>query len=364
MAGSPQRPATIRDVARAAGVSVGTVSRSLNAPDRVRPRTLERVRAAIEAMGFKPDPRAQSMRRRNTMAIGIIIDDISNPVHAAIFTAAEAVLRDQGLFVRLVNTNGDARREAEAIDELQHGHVDGLIVTVDDESEPGCLERLRRLRIPCLLLDRAVELPLDSVATDHAAGMALAVDYLLDLGHRRIGLITFSAAMHPGRDRIRGFRQAFHRRGLPCPEDLISAHTLGPDLGLGDAAALLRRDDRPTALIAGGNQILVGTLKAIQEVDLKVPVDLSLVTCDRTELAAVYPGPITVIDRDLAELGRTAAHLLLERIGGPTARPARHIMLGTSLILGRSCAAPGPPGGRPARMRRRGLGGPETAARA
>jgi LacI family transcriptional regulator len=362
MAGNPQRPATIRDVAQSAGVSVGTVSRSLNAPDTVRPKTLERVRTAIEALGFKPDPRAQSMRRRNTMAIGIIIDDISNPVHAAIFAAAEAVLRDQGLFVRLVNTNGDARREAEAIDELQHGHVDGLIVTVDDESEPGCLERLRRLRIPCVLLDRAVELPLDSVATDHAAGMALTVDYLLELGHRRIGLITFDAAMHPGRDRIRGFRQAFLNRGLPCPEDLISARALGPDLGFGDASTLLRRRDRPTALVAGGNQILVGALRAIQQERLKVPEDLSLVTCDRTELAAVYPGPITVIDRDLAELGHTAARLLLERISDPAGRPPRRIMLGTSLILGRSCAAPGLAGRPQAAARQRRSRGPEARA--
>src|SRR6516165_5713 len=149
MAAIPPRPATIRDVARAAGVSVGTVSRSLNAPETVRAKTLERVRAAIVALGFKPDPRAQSMRRRDTLVVGIIIDDISNPVHAAIFTAAEAVLRDRGFFVRLVNTSGNARREAEAMDELQHGHVDGLIVTIDDEGDPGCLERLRGLRVPC-----------------------------------------------------------------------------------------------------------------------------------------------------------------------------------------------------------------------
>ena len=341
MAAIPPRPATIRDVARAAGVSVGTVSRSLNAPETVRAKTLERVRAAIVALGFKPDPRAQSMRRRNTLAVGIIIDDISNPVHAAIFTAAEAVLRDRGFFVRLVNTSGKARREAEAMDELQHGHVDGLIVTIDDEGDPGCLERLRGLRVPCVLLDRAADVPLDSVATDHAAGMQQAVDYLLELGHRRIGLVTFGTEMHPGRDRLRGFRQAFADKGLPCPLDLISAHALAADLGLADAAALLERRSRPTALVAGGNQILVGVLSAIQRAGLSVPDDLSLVTCDRTELAAVYPGPITVIDRDLGELGRTAAHLLLERIAAPAGRPPRRVMLPTSLILGRSCAAPG-----------------------
>ncbi len=343
MAGVPSKPATIREVAKSAGVSVGTVSRSLNAPATVHPRTLARVRAAIAALGFKPDPRAQSMRRRRTLAVGIVIDDISNPVHGAIFTAAEAVLRDHGFFVRLVNTSGIAAREAESIGELQHGHVDGLIVTIDDEHDPGCLDTLRRLKVPCVLLDRRVDLPLDSAATDHAAGMQLAVEYLIDLGHRRIGLITFGPEMHPGQDRLRGFAAAFAARDLPMPLDLVSAHRLSPDLGLRDAAALLERPDRPTALIAGGNQILVGVLNAIRESGLRVAEDLSLVTCDRTELASVYPGPITVIDRDLAELGRTAAQLLLERIAEP-GRPPRRVLLPTSLILGRSCAAPKNPG--------------------
>jgi LacI family transcriptional regulator len=336
-----QKPATIRDVARVCGVSVGTVSRTLNAPETVRPSTLEKVRATIEELGFKPDPRAQGMRRRNTLAVGFIVNDISNPVHSVVFTAAEGELRDRGYALHLVNTGGNPRREADAVDMLQHGRVDGLIMTLNSEQDRRCLDRLQQLRVPSVLLDREIQLDIDAVNTDHATGMQQAVDYLIELGHRRIALITAGSDIRPGRERIRGFVEAYARRGLAYSKDLIRAQSLSADFGFREASALLERRERPTALIAGGNQILVGVLKAVQQQGISVPDQLSLVTCDRTDLSTVYPGPLTVIDRDLAEIGRTAAQMLLDRISAPEDRPPRRISLPTTLLLGRSCTAPG-----------------------
>jgi LacI family transcriptional regulator len=191
-----------------------------------------------------------------------------------------------------------------------------------------------------VLLDREIALDCDAVRTDHAAGMEQAVDYLLDLGHRRIGLITAGKEILPGRERIRGFQQAFARRGIPCPPEMIRSQSLSADFGFREALDLLRLPDRPTALVAGGNQLLVGVLKATQQQGISIPGELSLVTCDRTDLASVYAGSITTIDRDIGEIGRTAAQLLLERMGGNNARPMRRIMLPTRLVLGRSCAPP------------------------
>jgi LacI family transcriptional regulator len=337
------RSATIRDVAAVSGVSVGTVSRSLNAPDTVRTATLEKVRAAIQELGFQPDARAQNMRRRNTLTIGFIVNDILNPIHAMVFKGAEAELREHGYWLHLVNTGGKARQEAEAIDVLQHGRVDGLLMTINSELDARCLERIERLRVPSVLLDREIGLECDAVRTDHAAGMEQAVSYLLDLGHRRIGLITAGTEILPGRERVRGFTQAFTKRGLTCPTDLIRAQSLSADFGFRETLDLLRGPDRPTALVAGGNQLLVGVLRAIEQQGVSIPRDLSLVTCDRTDLATVYAGSITVIDRDIPEIGRTAAQLLLERINGPADWPARKILLPTRLVLGRSCAPPALP---------------------
>jgi LacI family transcriptional regulator len=337
--GEMARSATIRDVAAASGVSVGTVSRSLNAPATVRPATLERVRAAIRELGFKPDARAQNMRRRNTLTIGFIVNDILNPLHAMIFKSAEAELRENGYWLYLVNSDGKARHEAEAIDLLQHGRVDGLLMTINNEQDPDCLERLRNLRVPLVLLDREIALDCDAVRTDHATGMEQAVDYLLDLGHRRIAMITAGMEVLPGRERVRGFVQALRKRGVEIPPDFIRAQRLSADYGYRETLDLLRRPDRPTALVAGGNQLLPGVLRAAQQLGIVIPAELSLVTCDRTDLASVYAGSITMIERDVPEIGRTAAQLLLERLGDPAPRPARQVVLPTRLVLGRSCAA-------------------------
>src|SRR5215468_1827509 len=122
MASSEAKPATIREVARAAGVSVGTVSRSLNAPDTVRRATLARVQAAIGQLGFKPDPRAQGMRRRNTLAVGFISNDISNPVHAVVFRGAETELRGRGYSLLVVNSGGHRHPPAWPRRRADHDH--------------------------------------------------------------------------------------------------------------------------------------------------------------------------------------------------------------------------------------------------
>lgn len=340
MGNGTQKPATIRDVARTAGVSVGTVSRSLNAPDTVRPATLELVLETIKKLGFKPDARAQGMRRRNTLMVGFIVSDISNPLHAMLFKAAETHLREHGYSLHLVNTAGNAGREVDAIDMMQHGRVDGIIMTVSNERDRRCLDRIATRRVPVVLIDREIKVDVDTVLADHVSGMEQAVDYLLELGHRRIALITFGDEILPGRERVRGFIKAFKSRGIEPPLDLIRAHKPTADFGFGEASALLQRSDPPTAIIAGGNQFLAGVLKAIQQQRIAVPEQVSLVTCDRTDLAALYPVPLTVIDRNIDEMGRTAAQLLLDRIGGDTDQAAHRVRIPTTLVLGRSTGRP------------------------
>ncbi len=331
------RPATIRDVARVAAVSVGTVSRCLNAPATVRPAILSKVQAAIAALNFRPDSRAQSMRRRNTMTVGFVVDDITNPLHAETFKAADAQMRLHGYSLYLVNTSGLAEDESAAIDMLQHGRADGVIMTINSEADERTIKRMMEMRIPSVLLDRDIPLEIDAVLTDHAVGMMQAANYLIGMGHRRIALLSASTEIRPGRERLRGFLEAFQRNGLPVPEDLIRARSLSVEFGLHEANLLLASPAPPTAIIAAGNRILVGVLRAVQQRGLRIPQDLSLISCDQTDLALLYPRPITLIDRDIREIGRTAAQFLLERLeraGGP----ARRMIVPTRLILGGSCA--------------------------
>jgi len=328
---------TIRDVARLSGVSVGTVSRSLNAPDAVRPDTLGKVRAAIKSLGFQPDARAQTMRRRTTMTVGLVVDDIANPWHASCFKAIDSEMRAQGYSLYLMSTNGRAVDEAAAIDMLQHGRADGVILTLNNEQDPRTIARLKALRIPSVLLDRELPLEIDAVLTDHASGIRQATSYLLGLGHSRIAIITAGPDIRPGRERVRGFVEAFAQGGLEPPRDLIRSQSLSVDFGFREASSLLQMRERPTAIIAAGNRILVGVLRAIQQQNVSIPRDLSLIACDRSDVALLYPGPITLIDRPVEEIGRTAAQLLLERLGGQIDRSARRILFPTQLILGGSC---------------------------
>ncbi len=332
-----EKPATIRDVARISGVSVGTVSRSLNAPDTVRPGTLGKVRAAIQSLGFQPDSRAQNMRRRKTMTVGFVIDDIANPWHASCFKAVDAVMRERGFSLYLMSTNGRAGEEAAAIDMLQHGRADGMVLTINNEQDARTIRRLRELRVPAVLLDRDIPLDIDAVLTEHATGLRQATRYLIELGHRRIAIITAGNDIRPGRERVRGFVEAFQKSGLAVPERFIRSQSLSADFGFREATALLQMAERPTAIIAAGNRILVGVLRAIQQQGVSVPDDISLIGCDRSDIALLYPGPITLIDRPVEEIGKTAAQLLLERLGGQTERPAQRIAFPTHLILGGSC---------------------------
>ncbi|MER9770956.1 substrate-binding domain-containing protein [Mesorhizobium sp. M0220] len=136
---------------------------------------------------------------------------------------------------------------------------------------------------------------------------------------------------------VRGFVEAFQRSGLPVPQDLIRSQSLSVDFGFREATALFQMKERPTAIIAAGNRILVGVLRAIQQQGVSVPGDISLIGCDRSDVTLLYPGPITLIDRAVEEIGRTAAQLLLERLGRQSERPAQRIAFPTHLILGGSC---------------------------
>jgi LacI family transcriptional regulator len=189
-----------------------------------------------------------------------------------------------------------------------------------------------------VLLDRELPLDIDAVHTDHASGLRQATSYLLGLGHRRISIITAGPDIRPGRERVRGFVEAFAKAGLVAPPDLIRSQSLSVDFGFREASALLQMRNRPTAIIAAGNRILVGVLRAIQQQQVAIPRDLSLIACDRSDVALLYPGPITLIDRPVEEIGRTAAQLLLERLGGHGDRPAQRIQFPTHLILGGSCS--------------------------
>ena len=326
------------EVAERAGVAMSSVSRVLSDHPDVSDDMRARVMAAVEELGYKPNLLAQSLRRRETMSVGFIVGDIGNPLLAQIAKGAESTLREAGYSMLLTNSDGDPDLDAAHVRLLEQRRADGLIVSLAREGHEATLSALRGLDIPVVVIDRSVpaDLRASAVLSDHRSGVAAAGGRLLDLGHTRIGLVV-GQPLRPSRERQRGLADAFAERGLP-QTFTIAEGTLSEEHGRAGTRALLDVPEPPTAIIAGGNQILIGTLRELAARGLRVGEDISVVSCDDIPLTELHAPPIAVILRDNALLGSTAAELLLRRIREDD-EPGE-VVLPTTYVHRPSAAAP------------------------
>jgi LacI family transcriptional regulator len=332
------RSATLRDVAREAGVSVSTASRVLNDQPFVRAEVRDKVVLASEALGYRPDVAARSMRTGTTGAVGLIVSDISNPLFASIAKAADMALSPRGYALMIANSANDPDHEAELISALRQRRLDGLMIAAANEQTPGLTERIHGFQA-AVLLDR--EIPgarIDTVLSDHAAGLADALGHLARLGHRRIALIAGTAAQRGSRVRLETYRREIARLGLDHDVALCCDGVLTEEDGYRALGEVLAVPRPPTAIVAGNNQIFAGLFAAIRDLGIGVPLDLSVVACEDTELTALHNPPLDVVRRDVAELGRVAAELLLARLDRPKRR-RREIVL-PAVFEARGSSAP------------------------
>lgn len=305
----------MRQVADLANVAISSVSRVLSGHPDVSATMRERVLAAVRQLEYEPDFLAQSLRRGQTLSVGFVLADISNPLMADIVLGAESELRSGGYSLLLMNSENDPRLDATHIRFFQSRRVDGMILSLASETDPTTIETMAQLDVPVVVVDRKPPpaLGASAVYNDHAAGMTMAVEHLIDLGHRRIALITGSVDTLPGRERLEAMRRVIERR----PEAVTPTYLPGSfstEHGLVATQDLMSLAEPPTAIIAGGNQLLIGCLMVLQERGTRVGTDLSLVTCDDVPLNLLYQPPIASISRDTVGLGRCAAELLLRRL--------------------------------------------------
>jgi LacI family transcriptional regulator len=333
------RRATIREVARLAGVSLGTVSRVVNDKSSVRSSMRARVLTAMEELSYVPDAVAQSLRTQATWTIGCIVSDIANPLFAGAVSAAESALNEARYTMVLTASHDSTERELQILTLFQRRRLDGLIMTVARESDPRVPTQLRSLKMPVVLLERALPIEIDAVATDHYTGAYHAIRYLLTIGHRRIGMITVTTEALPGRERARGYRQAHLDAACPIDESLTAHHGLSAEYGSIAAHGLLSGRNPPTAMLAGAGQ-MIGVIRAARSLGLEVPRDLSLISFGDTELCEIHAPPLTVVRWDHRHTGQAAAGLLLSRLSGPRREHALKVLLPSELVLRHSCAPP------------------------
>jgi LacI family repressor for deo operon, udp, cdd, tsx, nupC, and nupG len=333
--------ATIRDVARLAGVSIATVSRALSKPGMVSPATREQVMWAVEHAGYAPNLLARNLRRHQAGAILVMVRDIANPFYPEIFRGAEAAARTLGFNVLIGNTDDEPERERDYLQLVRTRRADGLILVTGrlPESWPSLSRRNIAAVLACEPI-AGVELPI--VQIDNEAAAAGMVRHLIGLGHRRIAHITGPLDQVIARDRLAGWRSALRAAGLSAAQELVAEGDFRLGSGIAAAKRLLGLRPRPTAIFASNDESAIGAIQAIHEAGLAVPRDISVAGFDDILFAAASYPPLTTIRQPRHDLGEQAMILLHGLLDGGTDRPTR-IVLPTELVQ-RESTAPIPRG--------------------
>jgi LacI family transcriptional regulator len=330
--------ATVREVAKRAGVSAMTVSRVINGGSGVRPTTRSRVEQAIADLDFFPNRVARGLTSSKTGAIGLIVPDLVNPFFTVVLRGAEMVARRAGYRVLLCNTESDLALERSYIEDMMSHRVEGLIIAPVNDSSRLNLSPLIRRRLPFVLIDRAVPgVDGDLVQADSNAGARRLMQHLTEIGHRRIALIIGSDDVSTTRERARGYREGLAAADIAFDPDLVAQTTVDRIGGYRAMQQILRLEPRPTAVFAVNNMTAMGAMQAIREAGLSVPQHIALVCFDDVEHLAVLSPFMTVIDQPAETFGTLAVQLLLERIAGRAQERPRLVVLQTNLIVRQSC---------------------------
>src|SRR5215216_8204847 len=326
---------TIREVAESAGVSYATVSHVINNTRLVSPQTRERVLAAMDALHYRPNALARSLRQGKTNTIGLVLPDSANPFFAEISRTIEDEAFKKGYSVFLCNTELDTQRELFYVDVLSKKQVDGIIfVAAGDQADS--LDFLLRENMPVVMIDRDVpNVEVDAVLTDNQLGGFLATRHLLELGHQRIACIAGPSSITPSAERIIGYRRALEQAGLFYDENLIVRGDYHAQSGLEITHSILMTNPRPTAIFALNDLMALGALRAAAEANYSVPRDLAVVGYDNLELARFTNPPLTTIAQPKKEIGAQAVHLLVDRMSQKS-RPPSRLVLPPELIVRRS----------------------------
>jgi LacI family transcriptional regulator len=307
----------VKDVARVAGVSVGTVSNVLNRPDIVSQVTRERVERAMADLGFVRNEQARQLRAGRSRTLAYLMLDVTNPFFTDVAQGIEEGAAAAGLWLFTCNSNESRNREAAYLERLEEQRVQGVLITPLDP-ESVLLDTLPERGTPVVIVDRARRGNTHcSVAVDDVLGGRLAVEHLIDRGHQRIAFVGGPATVGQVQDRLQGARQAFADSGR-SPDDIQVVATDALTVAAGrDAArriAGLPATTRPTAAFCANDLLALGLLQQCIGLALRVPQDLAIVGYDDIDFAAAAAVPLTSVRQPRRTLGRTAVELLIDEV--------------------------------------------------
>lgn len=318
----------INEVAAAAGVHKSTVSRTFSRPETVKPETREHVRKVAASMGYTMSPFAQALRTKVSTLVPLIVPDITNPYFAELAKAMTAAAGERGYQLVLGVTENDPDATARYLEAMQGMYAPFAVIAPYTRVVPADFDSGgfgRRL----VVLDRAESGdPISTVSVDSAAGIALALDHLLELGHRRIAYVSGIAGTHTAADRRRAYRMLAKKHGIAVME--LDRDGVGVGAGERAGQEIAGLTERPTAVIAGNDLVAMGLISALGSQGLSVPGDVSVVGFDGLPLGARFNPPLTSVQQPMAEMGRIAIRLAEQAANGS---PVEHVVLTPELLV-------------------------------
>ncbi|MDT8334028.1 LacI family DNA-binding transcriptional regulator [Roseomonas gilardii] len=338
-----QTTVTLRDVAQAARVSVSTASRALAGGGLTSRGTEIRLQRIAAELGYRPNTLARGLKTRSSRLIGLVVHNLANASFRVLAEVVQSRLRAEGYRAILCITADDPEQEAETIATLQEQRADGVIIcpTGRNGTLLAALDRGGTPVIGVIRRDEAAEL--DCILAADPEGAYAGTNHLLELGHRRIGLIVGRQETTSGRERLSGYRRALEEAGLRFDPTLVHAGRYEPETGLAGCRQLLDRPDPPSAIFVANHESSFGVLRGLAERDIAVPDRISLLCYEDMPGFAWQRPAISVVDSGAGALAELAAERLLQRLrpGGATpSTTAREFRIGARLIQRQSCAAP------------------------
>ena len=327
--------ATIKDVARTAGVSTATVSAVINESAYVSPALRARVVEAVRVLAYTPSQLARRLRTGTSELIAIVVADLSNPFYARVVCAAEAAVAAWGFSLVVFNSDEKPEAEKRIRSRVRTLSCDGLIL-VPVSAPSGDADSQR---IPTVLFGRTHEGDgLDAVTIDNFAASCQATNYLIDLGHKRIGAITGPRHLSTGLARIEGMQAAMGAKGMTLESRFVRSGDFREEAAYSAARGLLEQPERPTALYVANGLMALGVMRAIADAGLKCPEDISVASTDNIPGIRGLRPNLTRTEHPIVDMVNEAVRLLVDRMKRGDRVEARHVVFPSALVVGDSCA--------------------------